>query len=111
MGDWFAGDFTDFWEDDVGGAFEDAWGWASDGGNWEAFANTMGAGTVALLTGNPDDAIDMWGNADHYTADYWNGVETCRENARQDEARARQYYADYVAQKQDYIDTKLPEAR
>jgi hypothetical protein len=62
VGEWFEGDFVDFWEDDVGGAFEDAWGWVSDGGNWEAFGTTLLGGTIALLTGNPDDAIAMWGN-------------------------------------------------
>jgi hypothetical protein len=71
MGDWFAGDFTDFWVDDVGGAFDDAWGWVSDGGNWEAFGTTLAGGTVALLSGDPDAALAMWGNSDHYTADYW----------------------------------------
>ena len=109
--DWFGGDFTDFWVDDVGGAFDDAWGWASDGGNWEAFGTTLAGGTVALLTGNPDDALAMWGNADHYTADYWDGVEKKKQQARENERKAREYYNQYVAQKQEYINTKLPEQR
>ena len=92
VGDWFADDFTSFWEDDVGGAFGDAWGWVSDGGNWEAFGTTLLGGTVALLSGDPDAALAMWGNADHYTADYWDEMEEKKRKAKEDEARAREYY-------------------
>ena len=52
MDDTFGGFF-----DDVGDAFGDAWGWVSDGSNWEALGTTLLGGTVALLSGNPDQAI------------------------------------------------------
>ena len=41
----------------IGNAFDDAWGWVSDGSNWEALGTTLLGGTVALLSGNPDQAI------------------------------------------------------
>ena len=110
VGDWFAGDFTDFWVDDVGGAFDDAWGWASDGANWEAFGTTMLGGAGALFEGDPDAALAIWGNSDHYSGDYWEEMKAKKLKAAADEAKARQYYSAAVAKKQEFI-SKLPELR
>lgn len=60
---------------DIGDAFEDAWGWVSDDSNWEALGKTLLGGTVALLNGNPDQAVALWGNKEHYTGDFYDQIE------------------------------------
>ena len=49
----------------------DSWDWISDGDNWEAAGKTLGYGSLALLTGNPEQAWDMWTNEDLYYGDTW----------------------------------------
>ena len=56
-------------------AFDDAWGWVSDDSNWEALGKTLLGGTVALLNGNPDQAVALWGNKEHYTGDFYDQIE------------------------------------
>ena len=43
--------------------------------NWDVFSYTFAEEDVRLLRGDPDEAIAMWGNSDHYIADYWEEVE------------------------------------
>ena len=67
VGNTIGGGFSDFGDllgdgfddafDGIYNAFDDAWGWVSDGSNWEALGTTLLGGTVALLSGNPDQAI------------------------------------------------------
>ena len=73
---------TDFVEDDLGGFFGDigdglvdAWDWASNDGNWEAFGKTMLAGGSAFFKGDFDTAGDIWGNDDMYTEKFWNDLD------------------------------------
>lgn len=85
VGNTIGGGFSDFGNlmdntfggvfDDIGGAFEDAWGWVSDDSNWEALGKTLLGGTVALLNGNPDQAVALWGNKEHYTGDFYDQIE------------------------------------
>jgi len=42
-----------------------------DGSNWEAAGKTLGYGSLALITGNPDTAWELWTNEDLYTGDGW----------------------------------------
>ena len=73
---------TDFVEDDLGGFFGDigdglvdAWDWASNDGNWEAFGKTMLAGGSAFFKGDFDTAGDIWGNDEMYTEKFWNDLD------------------------------------
>jgi len=45
--------------------------WMGDGSNWEAAGKTLGYGSLALITGNPDTAWELWTNEDLYTGDGW----------------------------------------
>ena len=88
FGNWVEDDVGGFFEDTIGGAFEDAWGWVSDDANWEALGTTLLGGTVALLSGNPDEALAMWGNKEHYTGDFYDEIEEKKAAVKRNEALA-----------------------
>ena len=88
FGNWVEDDVGGFFEDTIGGAFEDAWGWVSDDANWEALGTTLLGGTVALLSGNPDEALAMWGNKEHYTGAFYDEIEEKKAAVKRNEALA-----------------------
>ena len=57
----------------------DSWDWMSDGDNWEAAGKTIGYGSLALLTGNPEGAWDLWTNDDLYYGDTWDEIDDMKE--------------------------------
>merc|ERR1711978_478857 len=65
----------DFVVDDIGGAFTDAYDWASNEGNWAALGKTLLEGTKLVFEGDFDGAAEMWGNDEHYTEEFWKELE------------------------------------
>lgn len=57
----------------------DSWDWMSEGDNWEAAGKTIGYGSLALLTGNPEGAWDLWTNDDLYYGDTWDEIDDMKE--------------------------------
>ena len=57
----------------------DSWDWMSDGDNWEAAGKTIGYGSLALITGNPEGAWDLWTNDDLYYGDTWDEIDDMKE--------------------------------
>ena len=39
----------------------------------------------------------MWGNADHYTADFWDEMEEKKAAAKRNQAAAQEAYQEYTA--------------
>ena len=75
-----------------------------DGDNWEATGKTLGYGSLALLTGNPDTAWDLWTNEDLYHGDTWDQMEENEEKMKEAEAA----YEKYVKDVENYNNNTLP---
>ena len=71
-------DIVDF-GNDIADFSVDSLDWMSDGSNWGAAGKTLGYGSLALITGNPDDALAMWSNSDLYYGDTWDDIDEAKE--------------------------------
>ena len=71
-------DVGGFIVDDIGGGFTDAYDWASNDGNWEAFGKTFLAGGKLFFEGDFDGAGQVWGNDEHYTEKFWDDLDRQR---------------------------------
>lgn len=57
----------------------DSWDWISDVDNWEAAGKTIGYGSLALITGDPEGAWDLWTNEDLYYGDTWDEIDEMKK--------------------------------
>ena len=95
------GDFADLGNDIVDFSV-DGLDWMSDGSNWGAAGKTLGYGSLALLTGNPDDALAMWTNSDLYYGDTWDKIDENKEKAKEQKAKIKAAHEDYLKKANEY---------
>ena len=75
-------DFADF-GNDIADFSVDSLDWMSDGSNWGAAGKTLGYGSLALITGNPSNAIDLWSNGDLYYGDTWDDIDEAKKKSKE----------------------------
>ena len=78
--------------------------WMSDGSNWEAAGKTLGYSALSMITLKPEQAWTLVSNEDNYLGSTWDDRETAKDN----EKKAREAYAGYVANVNEYNTVQLP---
>ena len=78
--------------------------WMSDGSNWEAAGKTLGYSALSMITLKPEQAWTLVSNEDNYLGETWDA----RDKAKENEEAAREAYAGYVANVNEYNTVTLP---